>query len=100
MSNNRPDRNDFIEVFPQNIELDALYNFDVDNGNLVPILGPYDLDSIMHYPPLAFSRNFEPTMAARDGRKDFGISTGGLGGVQTTLSKLDIEKLAVLYQNR
>jgi hypothetical protein len=52
----------------------------------------------MHLPNLAISINGMPTMAARDGPKNFGVFSGELGGVQKTLSMLDIEKLKVLYR--
>lgn len=62
----RPDRNDYIEILWDNI-IDE-YNKQFWKINTVDSLGTeYDLESIMHYEPHAFSKNDQPTIRPRNG---------------------------------
>ena len=51
--------------------------------------GPYDFDSIMHYPPLAYSKDGQPTIKAVSGNPNF--------GQREQLSAGDINALRHLY---
>jgi hypothetical protein len=68
----RYDRENYIEVFFDNIEPQALHNF-FKNGYPV---GPYDFKSIMHYSKHAFSKNGSEVMRRRNGHDDrFGMGS-------------------------
>ena len=89
----RQDRNEHIKVFEENIEVDALTQFD-----RYPILfgtdhGAFDFNSIMLYSSDAFSKNGNATMLKKNGIKfDFfkaqrqGLS---VGDVATVVDKYD-----------
>ncbi len=55
-------------------------------------IGPYDIDSIMHYDPYAFSFNNKPTITRKDGSTNF--------GQRERLSPLDVRAVEVLYGKR
>src|SRR6202049_3825373 len=57
----RPDRDTYVNVLYQNIIKGSRFNFDqvLDNSQT---FGPYDYASVMHYIPLAFTRNGGPTI--------------------------------------
>ena len=57
----RQDRDSYIRIVWENIEFDHRYNFD-QHLTESKDYGPYDYDSIMHYPPKAFSKNGEKTI--------------------------------------
>ncbi|HEX8232607.1 MAG TPA: M12 family metallopeptidase [Caulobacteraceae bacterium] len=87
----RADRDDHIEVRSENIAEEHLHNFDqhiLDGTDL----GSYDFGSIMHYPPLAFSKNGEPTIVAKGGQsigQRNGLSAGDVQGVRLLYPDLD-----------
>ena len=69
----RPDRDEFIEVLYENIietEQDNFGRLTPEKFNLVPDVG-YDVESIMHYGPFAFSKESngrdKRTIRLRDG---------------------------------
>ncbi len=82
----RPDRDAFVEVLWDNIQLDEHYNFNVQVGEMI---GPYDYESVMHYPP----------------RNSFAINRGrdtlrGLHGpivTQRRLSDGDVAAVETMY---
>lgn len=66
----RPDRDNYITVFPENIQDSLQGQFTkLDPGQVDPV-GPYDLDSVMHYPTWAFSKNMQPTILPKDPNVD------------------------------
>lgn len=84
----RPGRDKFVEIHPNNIDPDFLFAFSV-RPSAVPE-GPYDFDSVMHYGAFAFSTNGEPTITVRpqyeDRQDDIGqrsrLSDGDILGLQ------------------
>lgn len=80
----RKDRDDYVTVHPENIGPSMMSNFvqHIVDGDDV---GPYDYDSIMHYPRDAFSRNGQDTIVPkgehRIGQRE-GLSEGDLAAVQ------------------
>ncbi|KAL7058452.1 hypothetical protein AAHC03_016806 [Spirometra sp. Aus1] len=54
----RPDRDDYVEVFEENIEDTKLFNYDKKGTDVIDSLGePYDYYSIMHYHDAAFIKS-------------------------------------------
>ncbi|XP_065654048.1 uncharacterized protein LOC100210662 isoform X5 [Hydra vulgaris] len=88
---NRPDRDDFVTIATENINLekvDLFKKFPFDN---VYYLGlEYDYFSIMHYPMKAFSINQKETIIPKQSH----IKVLG----NDKLSKLDIKKVNFLYK--
>lgn len=81
----REDRDSFVRIVPENIELGQEHNFDqhITDGDDV---GDYDFGSIMHYRKDAFSVNGEPTIVplvegVTIGQRD-GLSRGDIAAVQ------------------
>jgi len=57
----RPDRDMYVQINHQNIVSgSAISNFSSQPG--IDVVGPYDFDSVMHYPQFAFSENGKPTI--------------------------------------
>ncbi|BHF76114.1 Bone morphoproteintic protein 1 [Sparganum proliferum] len=53
----RPDRDNYVQIFTQNIQPSNLFNFDKMSYKEVDSLGePYDFNSIMHYHSSAFAK--------------------------------------------
>lgn len=97
----RNDRDRFIRVVAQNVQMGLLYNFDkigLRGGDI----GPFDFDSIMLYPPQAFSGTGGPTVESVGNPNDttFGIKTPGVGGRTEGLSKGDIDGIIAMYPNK
>jgi len=85
----REDREDFVKIHWENIEKDKVSNFNqhINDGDDV---GEYDLRSIMHYGPFAFSKNQKPTLTTKNGKTEgFGFRGG--------LSEGDIATINALY---
>lgn len=61
----RADRDSFVRIAWENISEDHKFNFDqhLTDGK---DFGDYDYDSIMHYGPMAFSKNGQPTIIPLD----------------------------------
>lgn len=83
----RQDRDQYIDILWQNILENQEHNFTqrINDGDDI---GNYDYDSIMHYPPLAFSKNGHPTIVTKNG---FPI------GQRTGLSELDVAAVNAMY---
>ncbi|HVH40786.1 MAG TPA: M12 family metallopeptidase [Labilithrix sp.] len=60
----RFDRDNYVTIHWENIEEKWHYAFDKTNFQSI---GEYDLQSIMHYPGNAFSKNGKPTITAKNG---------------------------------
>lgn len=85
------DRDNFINIHWENIQKGTEYNFDKYSSAKITNFGTrYDYGSIMHYGPLAFSKNNKPTMSAK-------YSGGELMGQSKGLSKTDIIKINKMY---
>ncbi|MFQ3645698.1 MAG: M12 family metallopeptidase [Anaerolineae bacterium] len=83
----RIDRDDYVTIYFENIIAGMAHNFakHVTDGQ---DLGPYDYDSIMHYPRWAFSKNGKDTIVPKI---DVEI------GQRSTLSQGDIAAIEALY---
>ena len=86
----RNDRDQHIRVLWENIDPNALFNFN-QAGNGGNDRGAYDFGSIMHYPAFAYSVNGKPTIET--------IPAGMLIGQRTALSAGDIAAVRQLYGN-
>jgi Astacin (Peptidase family M12A) len=87
----RSDRQDYVEIHSENVK-DAP-QFEQPIHSAVD-LGPYDLQSIMHYPSLAFSTNNRPTSTARNGQpigQRDGLSVGDIAAVRSLYPQLPWE---------
>jgi len=67
----RPDRDNYVEIISANIEPGMEHNFDIQQ-RVDPAGTTYDLQSIMHYEPTAFSKNGRPTIISKSGETSFG----------------------------
>ena len=77
----RPDRDQFVDIREENIEAGKEHNFEIHLGGI--ILGPYDYGSIMHYPRDAFSSNGDTRVPLEDvpiGQRD-GLSERDRSGI-------------------
>ncbi len=64
----RPDRDEYVKILWQNVIEGREKEFDLDDVEMVDSLGTdYDLDSIMHYPADAWSKNGLPTIQPLNG---------------------------------
>jgi len=83
----REDRDQHVRIAWENILPDMEHNFDqhVTDGDDI---GAYDYDSVMHYPPKAFSSNGEDTIVALGGQAM---------GQRAGLSDNDVAAVAELY---
>ena len=89
----REDRNSFVRINFANIESGREHNFNqhINDGD---DLGAYDFGSIMHYPPLAFSKNGLPTIEPL-----VALPAGVVMGQRTGLSAGDIAAIRIMYPN-
>src|SRR6516165_1685566 len=83
----REDRDQHVRIAWENIIPNMQHNFDqhITDGDDI---GPYDYDSIMHYPPKAFSANGQDTIVALGGQAI---------GQRAGLSNSDVAAVAELY---
>jgi hypothetical protein len=83
----REDRDQHVRIAWENIIPDMQHNFDqhITDGDDI---GPYDYDSVMHYPAKAFSANNEDTIVALGGQAI---------GQRAGLSDSDAAAVAELY---
>lgn len=82
----RPDRDKYVKILWENIEKGKKHNFDKKEDYLYPIkIFEYDYQSIMHYEPLAYSKNGKKT-----------IKMGNIE-IIPSLSELDIVKINWVY---
>lgn len=86
----RTDRDDYVTIVWNNIETSLRDQFDKYSLNMIDYLGTkYDYGSVMHYGPLAFSKNGKPTIEP----KQKGITIGQRIG----FSPMDLYKVNRLY---
>jgi len=87
----RYDRDDYVDIFLENVCCNAEGNFDkLTTSNSKNLDEPYDLKSVMHYGERDFSSNGQKTIQAKDGTTPLGNSNG--------FTQTDINKLNKLYQ--
>eukprot|EP00795_Rhopilema_esculentum_P007650 gene7650-13471_t len=87
----RPDRDQYIEIFWENIDEEQKSNFQKYSHQEADILGiQYDYSSVMHYGSKAFSKNGKETM------KPIRETSVNLG-VAMEMSELDAIQLNALY---
>lgn len=90
----RSDRDTFIRIVEENIDPMFLSNFDkhvLDGEDF----GPYDFESIMHYPETAFSINGQRTIVTAAGQpigQRNGLSKGDVGSMRLMYPNLDWSK--------
>jgi astacin len=84
----REDRDRYVKILWENMESEKSYNFaqNISNGDDI---GPYDYDSVMHYPAWAFSANGKPTIET--------IPPGIRIGQRSGLSAGDVAAVKALY---
>ncbi|XP_055344907.1 hatching enzyme 1.2-like [Paramacrobiotus metropolitanus] len=87
----RPDRDDYVEIYAENIEPRALHNFAVLR-NMSMYGTQYDVESIMHYHPFEFKKkgSNQPTILPKLGENK-------KMGQRQTLTHLDVAKLKQAY---
>ncbi|GIY60157.1 astacin-like metalloendopeptidase [Caerostris darwini] len=86
----RPDRDKYIKILPQNIPQEWLPQYEKSSYEDVRILGPYDYYSVMHYPipaPHTHLPSFEVL------KKNTDLSKIGQRVAQTDTDKQKIRKL-------
>ncbi len=88
----RPDRDTYIEVFPDNAGIMA-YSYDKLTLGTMDNSGPYDFLSIMHYWNAAYSVNGKLIMVPRPGYE----AIGALMGLATSLSAGDKALIQKIY---
>lgn len=87
-------RDNYIRINENNIKAGTKPNFEKFNADVVTDFNlPYDYESIMHYPSLAFSNNGSPTIT--------GFYAGSEKmGQREKLSAIDIQKINKMYCER
>lgn len=110
----RPDRDNFINVYLQNVQPALRYAFDKHPGRYIP--KSFDFNSIMLYFSNAFSSNGQDTMRKKDGSKlvedwnKSGMSPGDVieikdlykcnsGGIKNTSTKTVVNRNPVAVKN-
>lgn len=83
---NRSDRDQFVNIFQENIQDGALSQFRKSNNSINP--GAFDVASIMIYSSFTFSKNGQPVMLEKDGSRI---------PFRSRLSTLDISGTNQLY---
>ncbi|WP_374354396.1 M12 family metallopeptidase [Chitinimonas sp.] len=66
----RPDRDNYVRVLTENIQTGLEDQFTKLRADQVDPVGSYDIDSVMHYPSTAFSKNGQPTIVPLDSSID------------------------------
>jgi len=87
----RPDRDTYVEIHAENIQPQYVYAY--DRFATARPLGEYDFDSLMHYPPIGYSANGQPTIVPRAEYRDRARNMG----LAERPSRLDLDALAQLY---
>ncbi|SEM19431.1 Astacin (Peptidase family M12A) [Aquimarina amphilecti] len=78
---NRSDRDQFVRIFPENIQDGAISQFRISNNSVNP--GAFDVQSIMIYSSFTFSKNGQPVMLELDGTRipfNGRLSAGDIAG--------------------
>lgn len=81
---NRSDRDQFVDIFPENIQDGAISQFRIDQNSVNP--GAFDVASIMIYSSFTFSKNGQPVMLEKDGTRipfRSRLSAGDIAGTNT-----------------
>jgi hypothetical protein len=87
----RPDRDQYVVIHTDNIQPDALHNFDVVAGATTNF--PYNFDSIMQYGPLDFSNDGLKTIEPQPAYQ----ALLGQMGQRTHISAQDISEITEIY---
>ncbi|XP_077991883.1 blastula protease 10-like [Glandiceps talaboti] len=88
----RPDRDTYITVNEENIETGEASNFEMKDWSAVDVHDvPYDVSSIMHYGPKAYSKDSTNTITAVDPLDQSSM------GLQLELSHLDHKIVNLMY---
>lgn len=93
----REDRNNWVTIQWGNIQSGKEHNFNQHISDGIDV-GPYDLASNMHYGPLAFSRNGQPTITASNGQA-FGNTSEYSPGDVAAINWMYPVKACVPYYN-
>lgn len=89
---NHPDRDKFVKIFWENIQQDSRFNFNkLDSKKFSNFGTKYDYYSIMHYDPLAFSKNGRRTIVPVEAQYRNVI------GQRRALSKGDVKRINIMY---
>lgn len=89
---NREERDGYVFIRHHNIEPGREKNFEKAKSGLASGFGvSYDYNSVMHYSPLAFSKNGQPTIEAK-------MRTNEVIGQRDGFSRKDIEKINKMYK--
>ncbi|WP_299314464.1 M12 family metallopeptidase [uncultured Aquimarina sp.] len=78
---NRSDRDQFVRIFPENIQNGAISQFRISSNSVNP--GAFDVQSIMIYSSFTFSKNGQPVMLELDGTRipfNGRLSAGDIAG--------------------
>lgn len=90
---NRFDRDDYVKVNFHNIEDDKFINFEKISADEISSFGvDYDVDSVLHYSPYAFSKNNLMTIQTL-----YGPKLNDRMGQREGFSKGDIQKIKQMY---
>jgi len=93
----RPDRDEFVSVIEEDVKWHKRHNFKIKDSNVL-VLGPYDYESIMHYPSTAFGEtddDGEPktTIVPKDPSASIGnrerLSPGDIAGLNALYADQD-----------
>lgn len=88
-----PDRDNYVTIVWENLFKGVEFNFYKQTRDSIDTMGtPYDLDSMMHYGSIAFSKNGERTIETKKCMDRLRI--GNLDG----FSKLDVVQLNLMYK--
>ena len=94
----RADRDKYVQIVLENIVPEAVHSFEI-LYDTVNTRGPYDYESIMHFPPNAFSSNGKPTIEPRLPNIKIGardkLSAGDILSDQRPLSDCRVHTLTV-----
>lgn len=89
---NREERDGFVFIRGSNVEPGREKNFEkAKAGDTIGFGVGYDYGSVMHYSPVAFSRNGQPTIEAK-------MKTNEKMGQRVGLSRKDVEKINKMYK--
>ena len=93
---NRPDRDQFINIHWQNIQANKIHNFDVlDLTEWVETGHHYEYRSVMHYDGYDFSSSDKPVMTIKKSGKDTGVP---IRSQRDRPTSMDIAQICDLYQ--
>jgi len=92
---NRPDRNDYVDIHFENIKNGVENNFKLYNSNYITF-GPYDYYSIMHYNSKAFSKNGNETIVPKD--SDVSLKHSAYKTDEEIMTTLDVHGVRTLYE--